>query len=182
MLSNRQGGGADLKSAWINGRPDQCLRSAGPINFENDRPDHPVSSERPREAQVGILEQKMPPRPISEIDRSDRFFCGVQTWGRGATSFLEVGAADCDMRQGRGDRTLDYLKCWRGLSPPHPHERGVPPPPTGRPRGGLRKELRTGAISIREERRQILIPVLLKTVKIQILSFFSFGKFIICQS
>ena len=23
-----------------------------------------------------------------------------------------------------------------GLSPPHPHERGVPPPPTGRPRGG----------------------------------------------
>ena len=23
-----------------------------------------------------------------------------------------------------------------GLSPPHPHERGVPPPPKGRPRGG----------------------------------------------
>ena len=23
-----------------------------------------------------------------------------------------------------------------GLSPPYPHERGVPPPPTGRPRGG----------------------------------------------
>ena len=26
-----------------------------------------------------------------------------------------------------------------GLSPPYPHKRGVPPPPTGRPRGGIRE-------------------------------------------
>jgi hypothetical protein len=77
------------------GRPDRSVRSAGPIDFENDRSDPPVSSERPREIPTGKLEQKRPPRPIPAIVRSDRFFCGATNWGWGATGFFG----------GRGDRS-----------------------------------------------------------------------------
>jgi len=83
------------------GRPDRSIRSAGPIDFGNDRSDPPVSSERPREIPVGKLQQKRPPRPIPAIDRSDRFFCGAAGWGRGATGFFG----------GRGDRS----RCRAGL-------------------------------------------------------------------
>jgi len=55
------------------------MRSAGPINFENDLTDHPASSERPREVQVGKLEQEMPPRPFLKMIGPILFFCGVQT-------------------------------------------------------------------------------------------------------
>ena len=54
-------------------------------------------------------------------------------WGRPV--FLEVGATDCDDGWG----WPNFFEYWRGLSPPHPHERGVPPPPAGSPRGGLGK-------------------------------------------
>jgi hypothetical protein len=95
------------------GRPDRSVRSAGPIDFGNDRSDPPVSSERPREIPVGELQQKRPPRPIPAIDRSDRFFCGATGWGRGATGFLEVGVIDHDAGK-------DSESCRWGLTAPIP--------------------------------------------------------------
>ena len=56
------------------------------------------------------------------------FFCNCQLTTR---CFFEKSGWDRTEHLGFGNGSRGW-----GLSPPYPHERGVPPPPMGRPRGG----------------------------------------------
>jgi hypothetical protein len=93
FFSNRQTGAGGLpaipEGEGVTPTNDRD-RSVRPI-MKYDRSDHLVSAEASVETKVSELEKKRPPRPIPEIDRSDRFFFGPVNGGRGATGFFGGG-------------------------------------------------------------------------------------------
>jgi len=65
------------------GSPRSFLKLAGPIDFGNDRTDHPVSSESPVETHAAILECEGSPRPILKWIGPIIFFAEHEVGGGG---------------------------------------------------------------------------------------------------
>ena len=83
------------------GSPRPILKPVGPIDFEFNRTDYPVSPENPVEIHTLILEQKWSPRPVLRLIGPIIFFADRKEGGRGVPIFLAVGVADHDEGSGR---------------------------------------------------------------------------------
>jgi len=90
--------------------PRSILKLAGPIDLENDRTDHHVSSEVPVEDQVKVLEQKRSPRPVLKLIGPTGFFAEREVRGRGRPIFLKVGWVGSICLKIAGSRTGFFLK------------------------------------------------------------------------
>jgi hypothetical protein len=89
------------------------LNSIGPIDFEYDRTDHPLSPEPPVEAYVLALEEKRSPRPILKLIGPTNFFAERQVGGEGGDQFFWRWRWPI-MMMGRGERFSGITQCYCG--------------------------------------------------------------------
>ena len=89
------------------GSPRSFLKLAGPTGFENDRIDHPVSSETPVEIRAEKLEHEGSPRPILKLIGPIIFFAVRGVGGREVPGFF--GGRGTDHDDGWGGLSADYM-------------------------------------------------------------------------